>query len=191
MKGVHRFPTQTVEVSMNENHKAPDTRDVFIWHGRDRDEDLNRLASVIARKAINELFNEDGHLVHLHGGRLIAVNKEDMREIVNRHVRTLRLVDRGTADAPQLEVEYFSLAFPIAGSKYDLNRGPNERTLIDLIDALVPLVARAPRAPVEFKPQQLHEIKLRLKSGEPAYIIARSYGVELDVIQEMERARWS
>jgi hypothetical protein len=102
----------------------------------------------------------------------------------------LRLVDRGTADEPRWEVEDYALAFPPMGTKYDL-KGPNERTLINLIEALVPLVVKAPRQPVAFKPQQLHEIKLRLKSGEPAYIIARSYNVELDVIQELERARWS
>jgi hypothetical protein len=77
------------------------------------------------------------------------------------------------------------------GSKYDLNRGPNERTLLDLIEALVPLVAKAPMPPKELQPQQLQEIKTRLRSGEPGYLVARAYNVELDVIQEMERARWS
>jgi hypothetical protein len=173
------------------NEKAPDSREVFVWYGRDRDEDLNRLTSVIARAAITELFNVDGQLHRLHDRQCIPVNKQAMQEIVTRHVKSIRPVNRGTTDESRWEIEYFSFEFPLAGSKYDLNRGPNEKTLIDLIDALVPHVAKAPRQPVEFKPQQLQEIRTRLRSGEPAYIIARSYGVELDVIQEMERSRWS
>jgi hypothetical protein len=171
---------------------APDDREIFIWRSSDTAEDnLKRLTAVIARTAAAEIFNADGNLHRLHDGRLVRVVKDDMREIVNRHIRTIRLVERGTADAPKLEVEFYSFEFPISGSKFDLNKGPNEKTLLELIEALVPLVARAPRAPVEFRPQQLAEIKLRLKSGEPAYIVARAYGVEVDVIQEMERARWS
>jgi hypothetical protein len=171
------------------DQKAPDTREVFVWHGRDDDE--SRLTAVLARTAMAELFNVDGQLHRLHRGQLIPVHKQAMQEIVTQHVKTLRLVDRGTTDAPQWEVEFYAFEFPVAGSKYDLNRGPNVRTLINLIEALVPHVAKAPRQPVAFKPQQLHEIKLRLKSGEPAYRIAASYGVELDQIQDLERARWS
>jgi hypothetical protein len=171
------------------NEKAPETREVFVWYGRDGDQ--SRLTAVIARRAITELFNEDGQLVRLHAGRLVPVNKEDMREIITRHVKTLRPVNRGTDSEPQWEVDFYSFGFPPAGTKNDTNRGLNEKVLIDLIEALVPHVAKTPRRPVEFKQQQLSEIRTRLKSGEPAYIIARSYGVELDVIQEMERARWS
>jgi hypothetical protein len=170
------------------NEKASDTREVFIWHGRD--DDQSRLTAVIARNAITELFNEDGQLVRLHAGRLVPVNKQAMHEIVTKHVRSMRLVNRGTDSEPQWEADFYTLEFPPTGTKYDL-KGPNERVLINLIDALVPHVAKTPRRPVKFKPQQLDEIKIRLKSGEPAYIIARSYGVELDVIQELERARWS
>jgi hypothetical protein len=173
---------------MNENHKAPDTREVFVWFGRDDDE--SRLTAVIARTAIAELFNVDRQLHRLHRGQLIPVHKQMMQEIVTQHVKTLRLVDRGTADEARWEVEFYAFEFPPMGTKYDL-KGPNERVLVNMIDALVPLVAKAPRQPVEFKPQQLQEIRTRLRSGEPAYIVARSYNVEVDVIQEMERARWS
>jgi hypothetical protein len=173
---------------MSENHQATDTREIFIWFGRGND--TTRLTAVIAARAITEIFSEEGRLVRLQDGRFVPITKEGMQEIVTRHIKTVRPVNRGTTDEPRWEIEYAPLEFPLAGSKYDL-RGPNEKTLIDLIDALVALVARVPRRPPEFKPRQLQEIRTRLKSGEPAYIIARSYGVELDVIQEMERSRWS
>jgi hypothetical protein len=184
---IHPFGAICCEEAMNE--KAPDTREVFLWRGRD--DDLTRLTEVVAAKTKTELFNEDGQLVRLHGGRLVPVNKEGMREIVTRHVKTLRPVNRGTDSEPHWEVDFYSFGFPPVGTKNDVNRGLNEKALIDLIDALVPHVAKTPRRPVEFKPQQLQEIRTRLRSGEPAYIVARSYGVELDVIQEMERARRS
>jgi hypothetical protein len=166
---------------------APDNREIFIW--RRRDDDMDRLVAVIAAKAVTELFNLDGCLVRLQDGQFIMVGKEAMRAIVTRHIQSLHLVNRGTSDEPKWEAEYFSFEFPVTGSTYDLNRGPNEKTLINLIEAIVPLVAKAPGQPVELKPQQLQEIQARLRSGEPAPQIAASYRVEVDAIRELARVR--
>jgi hypothetical protein len=173
---------------MNGTKQAVDTREVFVWHGANRDDDLARLISLLAPKVLCELFSEEGKLVQLRDGQFVRVIKEDMREIVNRHIRTLRLINQGTADEPNWEVKLYSFEFPLAGSKNDLT-GPNERTLVDLIDALVPLVAKAPSQPRQLRPQQLSEIKMRLASNEPAPRIAASYNVEVDVIREIARAR--
>jgi hypothetical protein len=50
-------------------------------------------------------------------------------------------------------------AFPMAGSKHDLGHQPNDKVLIALRDALIPLVARAPVPPIAFQPGQLELIR--------------------------------
>jgi hypothetical protein len=63
-----------------------------------------------------ELFSQDGQLVQLREGRLVAINKEGLRAIVAKHIRSVRLINRGSADAPRWEREYFEFDFPPAAS---------------------------------------------------------------------------
>jgi hypothetical protein len=63
---------------------ASGDRETFIWRSSETAEDnARRLVNVIAAKAVAEIFSADGHLHRLHGGRLVSVIKDDMREIVN------------------------------------------------------------------------------------------------------------
>jgi hypothetical protein len=146
---------------------------------------VKRLASVIATKMARVLFSQNGVLSHLRDGRLLRVNREDMRVFVTEHVKTMRLVDHGAG----YEIEEHSLNFPPAGSRDDLDRKPNEKTLDRLIEVLALRVAKAPRQPLVLRPQQLQEMHTRLKSGEPAYLIARAFHTDVEEIQEIDLAR--
>jgi hypothetical protein len=70
---------------------TPDDRKKFIWHGRNRTEDINKLADTIAEAAIAELFNLAKELVTIDAGQLVPVNKDMLREIIARHVASIRL----------------------------------------------------------------------------------------------------
>jgi hypothetical protein len=164
-----------------------DTRETFIWRGDSTDE--SRLTAAIAERTKTELFNVEGRLVYLVDGQFVPVVKAYMREIVSYHIRTPKPINHGTPDAPQWGVELVPLEFPLGGSRHDLNRGPTEKTLINMIDALVPLVMKVPMPPRQLKPRELDEIRTRLKSNEPVPQLARAYNVDVEVIQEIERKR--
>jgi hypothetical protein len=158
------------------------TRKVFVWRGDGEDE--KRLIGIIADKAAADLFNVEGSLVLLAGGQFIGVTRSVMGDIVNQHVVSIRLTDR--EGVPERELRPFE--FPLAGSKHDLNKGPTEKTLLNMIDALIPLVARAPVPPRAFQPGQLDLIKQRLRSGEPAVRVATDFHAEPEQIREIGRA---
>jgi hypothetical protein len=171
-----------------------DTREKFLWGDQatslteviiqQNNPNVTALAKVLARKAGTELCSIGGSLNRLRDGRFDLATKFDMRELCDQHVVSYRHVNRGTTARARYEVEWFSFAFPVAA---DLNKEPNERVLIDLLNALVPLVVKGPSAPVAFKPQQLFEIRTRLKQSEPAAQIAKSYNVEPEAILEVKR----
>jgi hypothetical protein len=159
--------------------------EIFWWNPRATVlENTNRLATVVATRAICELFNMRGVLHQLRGGRLVEVDRTSMREIVSKHVRTFGLINRGSADETEWVVEFFPLTFWPVGSEGALT-GPDERVLSDLIETLLPLVARTAGVQTNLRPQQLNEIRMRLKQGEPALRIARSYGVEAETIRQI------
>jgi hypothetical protein len=161
-----------------------DTYELFVWH-RYATDNLARLTAVLAPKILGKLANVEGELCRLRDGIPAPIKKEDMREIMNRFIRTPKVVDRGTAAEPDVEMTFETFKFPMAGAKHDLGFEPNDRVLVDLIGALLPHVACAPRRPLALKPQQLEMIKLRLKSGEPAYLIADSFHASIDQIKEI------
>jgi hypothetical protein len=99
---------------------APDKRKfIFIWRGP---QDVDRLADAIAEKTQTELFNVDRGLHHLTEGRLVAVNKDILRDIIARHIGSLRLVNRGSTNNPVWELEYFNFDFPVVA---DTSERPN------------------------------------------------------------------
>jgi hypothetical protein len=164
-----------------------DTPALFVWRSSETTEsNTQRLTAAIAPKILGELFNVDGALCRVHDGTPVAINKEDMRGIMNRDIRTPKLIDHGTNGKPKLEATFVPLEFPLAGSKHDLG-GPTEKTLLQLIDNLLPLVAHAPRPPVTFKDAQLETVKQRLRTGEPAATIAATFHAEVDQIRAIGR----
>jgi hypothetical protein len=160
-----------------------DARKKFIWRGRDDDE--KRLTDVIADRAAGEIFNVDGYLAYLDNGRPVGITPAVMRDIIARHVGTPRLIERGTADERKFDVVLEAFAFPPAGSKWDQNKGPNEKTLLNMIKNLVDMVAKAPRPPVRLQPGQIEIIRSRLKTGEPASLVAAAFRAELEQIREI------
>jgi hypothetical protein len=55
--------------------------------------------------------------------RLVPVDKNVLREIITRHIVSIRLVNCGTVDAPRWEGEYYSFDFPLVA---DTSKEPNE-----------------------------------------------------------------
>jgi len=104
----------------------------------------------------------NGILVHLGEGRVIPVNRNVLRDLITRHIASVRLVNRGDG---KWEVEYYSFEFPLAA---DTSKEPNERVLIDMIAALLGRVVKGSSDPLRLLPQ--HH---RLKIGEPQASIAR------------------
>lgn len=151
---------------------------IFSWRGKD---DTDRLADVIADAAAEELFTRNGELVVLNRGNLSPVGLNDLREIIGRHIATIRLTSRGTAGWTP---ERISFDFPHVT---DATKAPNQRVLLDLIGALALRVAKAPSDPPHISAQHEREIRTRLKSGEPRSNIARAYGIDIEVVEQLAR----
>lgn len=155
--------------------EAPDGRKIFLWRGP---EATNRLTDAIAEAAIAELFNVNGVLVWLNEGQPVPVNKGVLREVITRHIVSVRLVDRESS----WKVEYFSFAFSITA---DVSKEPNERVLIDMAAALLGQVAKGPQEPVRLTSQQQKEVRYRIGIGEPQANLAREYKVDADTIRQL------
>jgi hypothetical protein len=157
---------------------ALDGRTVFLWRCP---EDTNALTEAVAAAAVTELFNVNRELIWLNGSKPVPVNKDILRTIIARHIVSLRLVGRGEFG---LEREFYAFDFPVTA---DTRHEPNERVLIDMIDALLGQVAKGPQVPLRLSEQHEREARVRLKTGEPALRIASSYGVDIDTIRQLAR----
>jgi len=73
---------------------------------RDPYADICALADAVAGATSAELFNHNGRLIWLREGTLAQVTLDALHEIVAKNVVTQRLVNRGTADAPNWELVY-------------------------------------------------------------------------------------
>jgi hypothetical protein len=173
---------------MNNSHKAPDehdTREIFVWFGKDPHTDLLRLTDAVAAKTKAELFRVEGNLCRLRDGHFITVDKRVMIAIIARHLKTFRFVNRGNDHEPQWEIEFHSFGFL---PDTNLSFGPNEQTLMNLMSALIPKVASGPTRPNNFSNHEMREILLRLKQGDTEKLIAHRFGCEIDTIREIDRA---
>ena len=165
---------------MTSTSTAPDERkSIFIWRGP---QDVDRLADAIAEKTQTELFNVDRGLCHFTEGRLVAVNKDILRDIITRHLVSLRLVNRASTNDPLWELEYFNFDFPIVA---DTGKEHDQKILLNLIEALVSKVAKGPSEPRQLTPQQLREIRDRVRIGEDKHAVAHYYGVDVAVISQL------
>jgi hypothetical protein len=66
---------------------------------------------------------------------------------------------------------------------------PDENVLTNLINMLVPRVIKTAGPRTNLRPQQLREVRMRLKEGEPISRIANSYGVEIETIRAISLDR--
>ena len=163
---------------MTDNTQQLNGRAIFVWRGLDPDDDTNRLVEKIAEKAITKLFNVEGSLVLFSEGQTPPVTRPVLLEIITKTIAGVRLVAHGDT----LKAEYFTFDFPIGG---DLSKGPNDRTLINLTNGLLPLVAKGPQEPHRLSPQRQQEARARLKMGERPERIAAAYGVPVEAIRQL------
>ena len=163
-----------------QNQSEPGSRRLHVWRGRVLKEDTDRLSEAVAEKAGAELFNLNGSLVWLNEGQPVRADKNVLREIITRHIVSIRLVNRGTTDVPRWESEYYSFDFPLGA---DTSKEPSEQVLINLMNRLILLVARGPSEPFKLTPRQQEEVRARLKQGEPKDQIASAYSVDVDTIR--------
>jgi hypothetical protein len=163
--------------------------ELFSWRSTETPEqNSKRLIEMIAPKVLSTLCNADGSLCYLRDGAPVPVRQREMHEIMDRYIRTPVPVNVGPPDQPKFEITFEPLSFAPPESKFDLAKRPTNKTLLEIIDALVPLVARAPMPPREIRPQHLQQIIERLKAGEPAREIAKSFNIpDLDQIRAIGR----
>ena len=105
-----------------------------------------------------------------------------LRDIIARHIVSLRLVNRASTNAPVWEIEKFQFDFPVVA---DTSEQPDQRVILNLINALVSLVAKGPMEPRVLTTQQLREVRDRIKIGEPKEAIARAYNVDVATIRQL------
>jgi hypothetical protein len=122
-----------------------DDRTSFVWYRHQSEiENLQHLTNVLAEKVLGELINEGGVLCQLRDGEAVPVGKQELAEIVNRHLCTPVVMQRDNGEKVKKELTFESFSWPLAGSKADRGAEPNDKVLIALRDALIPLVARSP-----------------------------------------------
>jgi hypothetical protein len=79
---------------MNDHHRAPDGKHVFLWSGQDRQADTKAMMSAIAT-AVPGLFERDGVIFQLNGhGELTQINRADLGTLLTRHLCSVQLVNR-------------------------------------------------------------------------------------------------
>jgi hypothetical protein len=87
-----------------------DQRRLHLWRDQDLNADTNALADAVAESDV-DLFNLDGRLFWLTEGTLVPVSKNLLLDIITKHVATVRLVNRGSAEKPIWEREFCSFNF--------------------------------------------------------------------------------
>jgi hypothetical protein len=148
---------------------------IFIWRGRDLDEDTRRLTAAVAEAGAMVLFEDNGSLGWFNDGKLIPVNRAKLPGIIATLIKGVRLVNRG----PDLEVECFTFEF----APGDTNQEPNDLVLARLMSDILPLLAKAPRAPLN--QSQVNQVRDRLQRGEPPACVADGMGVDIELVKRL------
>jgi hypothetical protein len=148
---------------------------IFIWHGRDLTEDTRRLTAAVAEAGALVLFEDNGGLGWFNDGKLTPVNRSMLPGIIATWIKGVRLVNCG----PNLEVECFTFEF----APGDTNQEPNDLVLTSLMRDILPLLAKAPRTPLnQF---QVNQVVSRLKQGEPPASVANGMGVDVELVKRL------
>jgi hypothetical protein len=119
----------------------------------------NRLITAVAEACVAKLFELDGSLVWLKDGQLVEVTRPILLEIITTLIAGVRLVNRGVADQPVWEAEFFPYRFAPGA---DTGKEPNDKVLTSLMGGLLLRVAKGPSAPSRLTPQQQFEVQARL-----------------------------
>jgi hypothetical protein len=171
---------------MNAEHK--DEWTLFTWRSTETPEqNTTRLVEAIAPKMLGELCSADGSLCYLRDGAPVPVRQREMHEIMDRYIRTPVPVNVGNAHEPKFEMTFEPLSFAPPESKFDLAKRPSNKTLLEIIDALVPMVAKTPMPPKAIRPQHLEQILGQLRGGQQAAMIAKSFNVDVDQVRAIAK----
>ena len=153
---------------------------IFVWRGRDLDDDVRRLAEAIAEACISRLFNLNQNLVWLDQGLPVPISRNQLAGIISKSIAGVRLVEVNG----DWKCEYFQFDFsPTA----DTSKAPNDQVLTSLMEELKQLVAKGPRAAAKLTEQQKQDITSRLKTGEPRSRVAEHYHLDLEQLEEVRR----
>jgi hypothetical protein len=148
---------------------------IFIWRGHDVTENTHRLTAAVAEAGAMVLFEDNGSLGWFNDGKLTPVNRSMLPEIIATLIKGVRLVKRGS----DLEVECFVFNFPPG----DGGEEPNDRVLTQLMSDILPLLARAPRKPLN--QLQVDQARSRLQQGEPPSSVANGMGVDVELVKRL------
>jgi hypothetical protein len=160
------------------DNKLDDGRKIFVWRGRDLDEDTNRMAEAIAESGVAELFAHNGGLIWFHDGQPVPAIRPILPGIIARFIKGTRLVRCGAT----WKREDFTFDFPVGA---DTGKEPNDKVLTGLTEALLWRVAKGPQEPVHLSAQQQVEIRQRLAMGEPRDRIASAYKIDLGTVRAL------
>jgi hypothetical protein len=149
---------------------------IFIWRGRDLDEDTHRLTAAVAEAGAMVLFEDNGSLGWFNEGRLVPVNRSMLPGIIATLIKSVRLVNRE-------EVECFTFEF----APGDAGEEPNDLVLTRLMSDILPLLAKAPRTPLN--QSQVNQVRDRLQRGEPPSSVASGMGVDVELVKQLRSQR--
>jgi hypothetical protein len=155
--------------------KSPDGRLVFVWRGHDVTENTRQLTAAVAEAGALILFEDNGGLGWFNDGKLTPVNRSMLPGIIATLIKGVRLVKRG----PDLEVECFTFEF----APGDAGEEPNDQVLTSLMKDLLPLLAKAPRTPLN--QAQVNQVRDRLQRGEPPSSVASGMGIDVELVKRL------
>jgi hypothetical protein len=106
------------------------------WSGRDRDKDTAALADKLA--TILPLFQHDGSLFRLDGGKLVGVSLAEFRGLVEKAICTERAVNR----AGVWQQEFVSFGFPPKARHIPTMANPNPPDTLEPDDKVLDEIFR-------------------------------------------------
>jgi hypothetical protein len=142
-------------------------------------EDTRRLTAAVAEAGAMVLFEDNGSLGWFNDGKLTTVNRSMLPGIIATLIKGVRLVKRGS----DLEVECFTFEFPPG----DTSQEPNDLVLTRLMSDILPLLAKAPRTPLN--QAQVSQVRDRLQRGEPPSSVASGMGVDVGLVKQLRSQR--
>jgi hypothetical protein len=127
---------------------SPGGQRIHLWRGEDRAADTAALADTIAA-AVPDLANRHGRIVQLVEGELHPINLAALHGLIDRHVCTVKFVNRGSGWAK----EYVAYKF-LPAARFDPSRAgpplpqvaatePDDKVLDEIFR--VELIKRLPR----------------------------------------------
>jgi hypothetical protein len=146
---------------------VPAGKSTYVWCRNLGRAAVEHLAAALAEKLVGSLFTCDERPCLLSGGTLSPLTIISLRELIDQHFVTPRLVAR---DDDQYDVVYSTIS--------ELSRQ-------DLLDVLQALTLRAPAGiskPRVVSENLMRDIVARVRSGEPKAEVAAAYRLNIATV---------